>query len=30
MIEYINTGNKDYIELGLKSLIPNRNGFNRP
>ena len=26
----INTGNKDYIELGLKSLIPNRNGFNRP
>ena len=26
----INTGNKEYIELGLKSLIPNRNGFNRP
>ena len=26
----IDSGNKEWIELGLKSLIPNRNGWNRP
>ena len=26
----IDTGKKEYIELGLKSLIPHRNGWNRP
>jgi|TARA_B110000259_G_scaffold185585_1_gene234940 hypothetical protein len=26
----IDSGNKEHIELGLKSLIPNRTGWNRP
>jgi len=26
----IDGGNKEHIELGLKSLIPNRTGWNRP
>ena len=26
----IDSGKKEYIELGLKSLIPNRTGWNRP
>ena len=30
MRSLIDTGKKEYIELGLKSLIPKRTGWNRP